>query len=127
MSAKHVKLKEIAYGRSGDKGDISNVGIIPYRGEDLDLLRERLTVEHMERIYEDIVHGDIERYEFDGIKALNFVMYEALDGGVSRSLNLDTHGKSMHAIALHSEIEVHEDYEPPAVVDGEKQWIRQTP
>jgi hypothetical protein len=121
---KHIKVKEIAYGRSGDKGDISNIGIIPYQGRDYDLLRETLTEEFVADLYEPVVDGDITRYEYPEMKALNFVMYEALHGGVSRSLNLDTHGKSRHSILLHSEIEVEDSYSPPETIDGEKVWTR---
>lgn len=119
-----IKVKELAYGRSGDKGDISNVGVIPYQESDYDLLLDILTVSKVRTIYDSVVDGDIERYEYPGMKALNFVMYRALHGGVSRSLALDSHGKSRHALLLHSEITVPDDYEPPATIDGEKEWIR---
>lgn len=122
---KQIKVKEIAYGRSGDKGDISNIGIIPYRGRDFDLLRDRLTESFVADLYDPVADGDIVRYEYPGMKALNFVMYEALHGGVSRSLNLDMHGKSRHSILLHAEIEVEDGYTPPGIVDGEKIWVRE--
>lgn len=120
-----VPIKEIAFGRTGDKGDISNVGIVPYRGEDYELLCEKLTAEFVGSVYEDVVEDRVERYEYPGIKALNFVMYQALDGGVSRSLALDTHGKSMHAVLLDVTLDLPEEYQPPAECDGQKVWTRE--
>jgi hypothetical protein len=100
-----VLLREVAYARSGDKGDISNVGVIPYNEEDYDWLKKELTVEKVAQLFGDLVKGDIRRYEFDGIKVLNFVLEKALSGGVARSLNLDAHGKSWGNLMLKLEIE----------------------
>ena len=103
---KTIKLREIALSRAGDKGDISNVSIIPYDEKDYNLVKEQITVERVKEAYGELVKGEIERYEFPGIKALNFVMYEALGGGVSRSLCLDLHGKSRGAIMGNIELTV---------------------
>ncbi|MEH7255424.1 hypothetical protein V7111_25265 [Neobacillus niacini] len=100
-----ILLREVAYSRSGDKGDTSNVGVIPYKDEDYEWLKREVTVEKVAELFGDLVKGEITRYEFDGIKALNFVMKEALSGGVSRSLNLDVHGKSWGNLMLKLEIE----------------------
>jgi hypothetical protein len=100
-----VQLRDVAFSRSGDKGDTSNIGIIPYNEEDYDWLKREVTVEKVALLYKDLVKGDIRRYEFDGIKALNFVMEKALSGGVSRSLNLDVHGKSMGNLILRMELD----------------------
>ena len=100
-----VPLREIAFARSGDKGDTCSIGIVPYREEDIDLLREQVTVDRVRELFGTLVKGDIKRYEFRGIKALNFVMEEALDGGVSRSLNLDVHGKNYAMLMLTLPIE----------------------
>ena len=93
-----IKLREIAISRSGDKGDISNVSVIPYDENDFDLIRKQVTVARVREAYGTLVTGEIKRFELPGIKALNFVMYGALGGGVSRSLCLDVHGKSRGAI-----------------------------
>ncbi|MBM4763671.1 hypothetical protein [Bacillus sp. B15-48] len=103
---KKVSLRELAHSRSGDKGDTSNIGIVPYDEKDYELLKEQVTVERVRELFGELVQGEITRYEFDGIKALNFVMTNALSGGVSRSLNLDTHGKSWSNLILRMEIEV---------------------
>ncbi len=100
-----IQLREVAYSRSGDKGDTSNVGVIPYKEEDYEWIKREVTVEKVAELFGDLVKGEIIRYEFDGIKALNFVMKEALSGGVSRSLNLDVHGKSWGNLMLKLEIE----------------------
>lgn len=103
---KKIKLREIALCRAGDKGDISNVSVIPYDEKNYDLVREHVTVEKVREAYGELVKGDIKKYELPGIKALNFVMYEALGGGVSRSLCIDLHGKSRGSIMGQIEIEV---------------------
>jgi hypothetical protein len=119
-----IKLREIAFSRSGDKGNISNVMLIPYRGSDYGLLLKRVTVQKVEEAYESLVEGDIIRYELEGSKSMNFVMHKALDGGVSESLCLDTHGKSRGVVMLDIEIEVPSDYSPPEIKHGEKVWSR---
>lgn len=107
-----VLLREVAYSRSGDKGDISNVGVIPYRESDYAWLCEELTVDRVRAIFGELVQGSITRYEWPGIKALNFVMEEALSGGVSRSLNLDAHGKSWGNLILRVGVNPPEGWTP---------------
>lgn len=115
-----IKVKEIAFSRSGDKGDISNVHVVPYRTDDYELLMEALTVDRVAEAYDGLVDGPIERYPFDGISAINFVMHEALDGGViGRSLNMDIHGKSRGNIMMDIDIEVPDDFELPETPSDE--------
>lgn len=99
-----MKLREIALARSGDKGTIVNVTVIPYRKDDWELLRERLTAEVVRKTFGDLVSGEVIRYELPGIRALNFVLHGAIDGGVSSSLRLDIHGKSYQSIMLEAEL-----------------------
>ena len=99
-----MKLKEIAHSRTGDKGNISVISVIAYRKENFDLLRERVTVERVASWFEDIAHGDITRYEVPSIGALNFELKAALGGGVTRSLALDMHGKTLASALLEMEI-----------------------
>lgn len=103
---KKVKLREIAVSRSGDKGDISNVSVIPYDERHFELIKDQVTVERVKKAYGPLVKGDVKRFELPGIKALNFVMHGALGGGVSRSLCLDVHGKSRGAIMGGIDIEI---------------------
>lgn len=104
-----VLLREVALSRSGDKGDVSNVSVIPYDETDWEWIRTEVTVDKVIAAYAPIVHGKIERYELPGIKALNFVMPRALEGGVSRSLNIDHYGKSRGALMGSIEIERPDD------------------
>jgi len=104
-----VQLREIAFVRSGDKGNTSNVGVVPYREQDLPMLAEQLTVERMRELFRPVLHGDVKRYQFHGIAALNFVMTEALSGGVSRSLGQDLHGKAYASLMLSIEVDVPDD------------------
>ena len=89
------KLHELAQCRAGDKGDTSILSLIAYRAEDYPLLKERVTAEAVKRQLRDIVRGDIRRYELPQLGALQFVCEHALGGGVTTSLALDAHGKSL--------------------------------
>ena len=100
-----MKLRELALTRSGDKENVSNIGVVPYDEADFDLLREKLTVEVVREKFGNLVKGRIERYEMPGPKCLNFVMYEALEGGVSYSLRTDPHGKSYQSLMLDIDID----------------------
>jgi hypothetical protein len=95
-----ILLRTVAYTRAGDKGEVNNVVVIPYDEGNYEWLREHLTVEVVHGVFGKVVKGRITRYEFPGIRALNFVMEKALEGGVSRSLNLDAHGKSRANLML---------------------------
>lgn len=100
-----MKLREIAYARSGDKGDVSNICVFPYDDADYELLRERVTVEAVGALFGDLVRGTITRYEVPSLCGLNFVLTEALAGGVSMSLRTDPHGKSYGSLILALEVE----------------------
>ncbi|MFW0780921.1 hypothetical protein FZC83_17005 [Rossellomorea marisflavi] len=102
-----IKLIEVAHSRTGDKGNTLNFSLIPYREEDFDLLKAEATVERFTEHLRHIVKGSITRYELPTIKALNFVCEQALLGGVTTSIALDTHGKSISSAVLEMEIERH--------------------
>jgi len=106
---KVVKLREVAFARSGDKNDTSNVGVIPYDPADFELVKREVTVERVAELFGPLVRGDVTRYELPGIRALNFVLTGALGGGVSRSLALDVHGKAYGSLVLDLDIEVPDD------------------
>jgi hypothetical protein len=103
---RRVRLAELAHGRSGDKGDICNVGIVTYRPEDYATLREHVTEERVKAHFGDLVKGTVTRYEMPNIHALNFVLTQALDGGGTTSLRSDSLGKVMYTWLLRMEIEV---------------------
>ena len=97
-------LKEIAHSRTGDKGNISVISVIAYQQEDYKLIKEKVTVEKLKDYFKDIVHGKITRYEIESIGDLNFVMEDALGGGVTRSLAIDMHGKTLGSASLEMKI-----------------------
>ena len=84
-----MKLWEIAHSRTGDKGNISNVSLIAYDPKDFEMLKEKVTPERVKEHFKGIVKGEVVRYELPNICALNFVMYAALGGGVTRSLSVE--------------------------------------
>jgi hypothetical protein len=110
---KTLPLRELAHARSGDKGDISNVGVIAYDEADYGLLREQVTAERVTAQYGDLVLGEVTRYELPNIGALNFVLRRALQGGVTTSLALDPHGKTRSSVILDLPVAVPDDYVPP--------------
>ncbi|MCK6257351.1 hypothetical protein M1K46_19935 [Fictibacillus sp. WQ 8-8] len=99
-----MKLKEIAHSRTGDKGNISNVSVIVYEMGDYEKVKKSITAERVKEFFQEIVKGDVIRYELPKIGALNFVMDNALGGGVTRSLSLDRHGKSLSSALMDMEI-----------------------
>lgn len=99
-----MKLRELAHSRSGDKGDVSNISVIAYNRDDYDYLKEHVTVERVKHHFAGIVRGQVTRYEMPNVGALNFVLEEALGGGVTRSLALDAHGKTLSSVLLELEL-----------------------
>ena len=95
-----MKLREIAHSRTGDKGNISNISVIAYEARDYPLLLEQVTAARVKAHFAGIVQGEVVRYELPNLFALNFVMDQALGGGVTRSLALDAHGKSLSSALL---------------------------
>ncbi len=100
------KISEIAHGRSGDKGDAANIGIIAYDDEGYQLIQKLLTAETVKKYFEGICFGNVERYELPNIRALNFVLHNTLGGGGTVSLKLDAQGKTLAAALLNMEIEI---------------------
>ena len=107
-----MKLREFAYSRSGDKGDIVNLCVFVYDDANWEVLRRELTVEKVRDKFGSLVKGEITRYELPGTKGLNFVMTEALGGGVSMSLRTDPHGKSYQSLILEIDIDADEEIKP---------------
>jgi hypothetical protein len=102
-------LRELAHARSGDKGDINNIGVIAYEPHYYPLIRQWLTPERIKAHFGSIVKGAVTRYELPNVHALNFVLEGALGGGVTRSLSIDPHGKSYSALMLTIPVEVPPD------------------
>lgn len=90
---KTIELREVATARSGDKGNHANIGVVAFTEEGFDFLRERLTCEEVGKFLKHVSPSKIERFELPNVWALNFLLYDALEGGASQSLKLDTQGK----------------------------------
>lgn len=101
-----VKLLDIAHGRSGDKGDAANVGIIAYDDKGFEIISKYLTKEKVKEHFKGICLGEVERYELPNIRALNFLLHNTLGGGGTVSLKHDAQGKTLAAALLRMEIEV---------------------
>lgn len=99
-----MKLREIAHSRTGDKGNTSNISVIAYKPQDYDFIKQHVTAERVKQHFAEIVQGEVVRYEMPNVGALNFVMYQALGGGVTRTLALDIHGKSLSSAMMNLEI-----------------------
>ena len=104
-----VPLVHLAHARSGDKGDVANVGVIAYDPEHYDLLRAQLTAERVRAHFGPLVKGRVERFELPNLHALNFVLHAALDGGGTVSLMNDAQAKVTSTALLRLEIEVPEE------------------
>lgn len=110
-----IALRHIAHTRSGDKGNTSNISVIAYDEAFYPFIKEQLTADRFLAHYAGTIHGPVQRYEVDGLAALNFVCQGALGGGVSRSLCLDNYGKSLSAAVLGFELEVPDALAPKLV------------
>ena len=99
-----MKLREIAHSRTGDKGTVANISVIAYRAEDYPVLERYVTAERVKEHFRGIVRGEVERHALPRIGALNFLLRDALSGGVTRSLALDAHGKSLSSALLSLEL-----------------------
>ncbi len=100
-----MKLREIAHSRTGDKVNISNIYVIAYDAKHYPLLLAQVTAARVKAHFAGVVEGEVVRYELPKVFALNFVMDRALGGGVTRSLALDAHGKSLSSALLDLEID----------------------
>jgi hypothetical protein len=99
-----MKLREIAHSRTGDKGNISVVSLIAYDVGNYEWIKNQVTAEKVKEWFKEIVLGEVKRYEVPSLGALNFVMENALGGGVTRTLAIDIHGKSLSSVLLDMEV-----------------------
>ena len=101
-----VPLSTIAHGRSGDKGNHANVAVLAYTPAGYAWLKEHLTAERVAAYFAEWCPSRVERYEAANVQALNFVLYDALAGGASRSLRTDTQGKTLAVRLLAMAVDV---------------------
>ena len=99
------KLHELAHARAGDKGDTLTLALFPYRDEDYGVLEKQVTAAAVKRHLAHIVLGQVRRYELPALPALQFVCERALDTGVTTSLVIDPHGKSLSYALLEMRID----------------------
>jgi hypothetical protein len=113
-----IRLSDIAHGRSGDKGNHANVAVIAYTPAGFAWLRRHLTAEVVARYFARLGPSRVERFEAANLLAVNFLLYDVLAGGASRSLRVDTQGKTLALALLQMLIE------PPADVEAMKRQPR---
>jgi hypothetical protein len=99
-----MKLYDIAHSRAGDKGNTLTLSLIPYNENNFELLCSKVTAEKVKKHLKEIVAGEIVRYELPNISSLLFVCHDALAGGVTTSLGIDTHGKTLSYALLEMEL-----------------------
>jgi hypothetical protein len=99
-----IRLAEIAHARSGDKGNHANVGVIAYTPAGFEFLGRYLTESRLAEYLLPLRPGQVERFEMPRILAYNFLLYDILAGGASRSLRTDNQGKVLSAAVLEMQI-----------------------
>ena len=95
-----TRVHDLAHARSGDKGNTSNVAVMAYDEAGWVRIHKHLTAERVMAAFAHLADGPVIRYEVPNLRALNFVIEKALAGGVTRSLRLDPHGKTLSALML---------------------------
>jgi len=95
-----VRVYDLGHARAGDKGNTSNISVTAYDEAAWHVLREQLTIERVAHAFRGIAGGPITRHELPRLRALNFVLENALGGGVTVSLAQDVHGKSLSFLML---------------------------
>ena len=108
-----IPLSKIAYARSGDKGDGSNVGVVAYNQDCFEIIKAQLTTNRVKEHFKEICFGDVDRYEAPNLLALNFILHDSLGGGGSESLKTDAQGKTHGLGMLYMEVDVPDDFKVP--------------
>jgi hypothetical protein len=103
---KTIQLREIAYARSGDKGDVVDIGLMAKDDRAYRIIKEKVTPEKVKEHFKDIVKGAVVRYDMDNLNSLEFVLYNALGGGATQTLAMDQTGKAYGQNLLRMTIEV---------------------
>ena len=103
------RVYDLGHSRAGDKGNTSNISVVAYNEAGWRVLREQLTAERVMAAYAHLAQGPVTRYELLNLRALNFVIENALGGGVTRSLRQDMHGKSLSSLILSIDLPGHNE------------------
>jgi hypothetical protein len=104
-----VRLLDVAHARSGDKGDTANVGLIALKPEWYAMLAKYVTRDGVAAHFKDVITGGVDRYELPNLKALNFLLHGALDGGGTLSLKTDAQGKVFSTALLRMVVNIPDD------------------
>jgi hypothetical protein len=104
LSPPTIRLKQIAVARSGDKGNHANIGVVAFTEAGYQFLQRELTAETVAAHFAGLGMSRIERFELPRLWALNFLLYDCLAGGASRSLRIDTQGKLLGVAAMEIEL-----------------------
>ena len=115
-----IQLRHLAHARSGDKGDTVNVGVIAYEPEFYDVLVDEVTEKAVKKHFGALVLGEVQRFELPNLRALNFLLHNALDGGGTMSLMTDAQGKTFSTALLRMEIDVDDALAKRALARTEK-------
>jgi hypothetical protein len=108
QASHYVRLGDLAHARSGDKGNRANIGVVAFDGASFAWLRDHLTETAVAEYLRPLGIGAVRRYELPNIHALNFVIDDALGGGASRSLRLDSQGKALGVALLEMKLPAQE-------------------
>lgn len=103
---KKVRLSELALARSGDKGDISDIGLMAFNEKNYEIIKKQVTPQRVKEHFKDWVKGDVEIYEMPNVLSLEIVMHQALGGGATKTLRFDQTGKAMGNALLFMEVAV---------------------
>ena len=107
-----VLLSQVAHGRSGDKGDASNVGLIAASPQLYEVLKEQVTKERVKEHFRGVCRGRVERFLVPNLNALNFILHDSLGGGGTESLQIDAQGKTHAQGLLQMTVDVPEELVP---------------
>ena len=106
MSARTVKLHDIANARSGDKGNRLNIALVCRDGADYPAIARQITAERVAEAFAHRKPSRVVRYDLPKLSAFNFVLDDVLEGGVNASLGLDGHGKSLSFVLLDISLQI---------------------
>lgn len=101
-----TNLSKIAHGRAGDKGNTLLLSLIPFDSEHFEMLVNNITVEKVKNHLHHQLKGNVTRFVLPELKAIQFICENALGTGVTTSIAMDTHGKSLSYALLEMEIEL---------------------
>ena len=103
---KKVRLVELAYARSGDKGDLCNIGLMAHDAAKYEIIKRVVTPEKVKAHFGEWVKGPVKIYQMDNVKALMILLYNGLGGGATNTLRIDQTGKGMGQALLRMEVEI---------------------